>query len=52
VLPLIREDEDMVAKARALYEELRRAVVAEYDDWRPDRPPLPRQDGHRHARMP
>ena len=27
-----REDDDMVGKARALYEELRRAVVAEYDD--------------------
>ena len=32
VLPLISKNEDMVAKARALYEELRRAVVAEYDD--------------------
>jgi glycyl-tRNA synthetase len=32
VLPLIPRNEDMVAKARALYEELRRAVVAEYDD--------------------
>ena len=32
VLPLIARNEDMVAKARALYEELRRAVVAEYDD--------------------
>jgi glycyl-tRNA synthetase len=32
VLPLIAKDESMVSKARALYEELRRAVVAEYDD--------------------
>ena len=32
VLPLIPRNEDMVSKARALYEELRRAVVAEYDD--------------------
>jgi glycyl-tRNA synthetase len=32
VLPLIHRNEDMVGKARALYEELRRAVVAEYDD--------------------
>jgi len=32
VLPLISKNEDMVGKARALYEELRRAVVAEYDD--------------------
>src|SRR5689334_9392510 len=31
VLPLISRNEDMVAKARGLYEELRRAVVAEYD---------------------
>jgi glycyl-tRNA synthetase len=32
VLPLIPRNEDMVRKARTLYEELRRAVVAEYDD--------------------
>jgi glycyl-tRNA synthetase len=32
VLPLIPRNEEMVAKARALYEELRRALVAEYDD--------------------
>ena len=32
VLPLISKNEDMVGKARALYEELRRAMVAEYDD--------------------
>ncbi len=32
VLPLIPRNEDMVSKARTLYEELRRAVVAEYDD--------------------
>jgi glycyl-tRNA synthetase len=32
VLPLVPRNEDMVAKARALYEDLRRAVVAEYDD--------------------
>jgi glycyl-tRNA synthetase len=32
VLPLIAKNEDMVSKARSLYEELRRAVVAEYDD--------------------
>jgi glycyl-tRNA synthetase len=32
VLPLIAKNEEMVSKARALYEELRRAVVAEYDD--------------------
>jgi glycyl-tRNA synthetase len=32
VLPLIAKNADMVEKARALYEELRRAVVAEYDD--------------------
>jgi glycyl-tRNA synthetase len=32
VLPLIPRNGEMVAKARALYEELRLAVVAEYDD--------------------
>ena len=32
VLPLVPRNEDMVVKARSLYEELRRAVVAEYDD--------------------
>jgi glycyl-tRNA synthetase len=32
VLPLIAKDEGMVAKARELYEELRRHEVAEYDD--------------------
>ncbi len=32
VLPLIPRSEDMSSKARSLYEELRRAVVAEYDD--------------------
>jgi glycyl-tRNA synthetase len=32
VLPLIPRNEDMTAKARTLYEELRRSVVAEYDD--------------------
>ncbi len=32
VLPLIPRSEDMVSKARGLYEELRRVVVAEYDD--------------------
>jgi len=32
VLPLIPRSEGMSSKARALYEELRRAVVAEYDD--------------------
>jgi len=32
VLPLISKNEDMVTKARALYEDLRQAVVAEYDD--------------------
>jgi glycyl-tRNA synthetase len=32
VLPLIAKNDDMVSKARALYEELRRVVVAEYDD--------------------
>jgi glycyl-tRNA synthetase len=32
VLPLIPRSEDMSSKARGLYEELRRAVVAEYDD--------------------
>jgi glycyl-tRNA synthetase len=32
VLPLIPRNEDMSGKARALYEELRRAVAAEYDD--------------------
>ena len=32
VLPLISRDEGMVGKARSLYEELRRVVVAEYDD--------------------
>jgi glycyl-tRNA synthetase len=32
VLPLIPRNEDISGKARALYEELRRAVVAEYDD--------------------
>ncbi|MGI8480183.1 MAG: glycine--tRNA ligase [Gaiellaceae bacterium] len=32
VLPLIPRNDDMVGKARPLYEELRRVVVAEYDD--------------------
>jgi glycyl-tRNA synthetase len=32
VLPLIAKSEDMVAKARSLYEELRRRDVVEYDD--------------------
>jgi glycyl-tRNA synthetase len=32
VLPLIGRDEGMVAKARALYEELRQSYVVEYDD--------------------
>jgi glycyl-tRNA synthetase len=32
VLPLIPRNDDIVGKARALYEELRRTVVAEYDD--------------------
>jgi glycyl-tRNA synthetase len=32
VLPLVPRSPDMSSKARALYEELRRAVVAEYDD--------------------
>jgi len=32
VLPLIPRSEDMSSKARGLYDELRRAVVAEYDD--------------------
>ena len=32
VLPLIGKDEGMTGKARALYEELRRAMPAEYDD--------------------
>jgi glycyl-tRNA synthetase len=32
VLPLIPRNEDMVGKARSLYEALRREVVAEYDD--------------------
>jgi glycyl-tRNA synthetase len=32
VLPLIPRNEDISGKARGLYEELRRAVVAEYDD--------------------
>jgi len=32
VLPLIPRNEDIAGKARALYEELRKAVVAEYDD--------------------
>jgi len=32
VLPLIPRNEDMVVKARALYEDLRRVVVTEYDD--------------------
>jgi len=32
VLPLISKNEDMVVKARSLYEELRRVVVTEYDD--------------------
>jgi glycyl-tRNA synthetase len=32
VLPLIARDAGMVEKARALYEELRRATVVEYDD--------------------
>jgi glycyl-tRNA synthetase len=32
VLPLIAKDEGMVSKARALYEELRIVVSAEYDD--------------------
>jgi glycyl-tRNA synthetase len=32
VLPLIGKSEDMVSKSRALFEELRRVVSAEYDD--------------------
>ena len=32
VLPLIPRNEDIVSKSRGLYEELRRAVAAEYDD--------------------
>jgi len=32
VLPLIGKDAPMVEKARALYEELRRTMSAEYDD--------------------
>ena len=32
VLPLIPRNAEIAGKARALYEELRRAVVAEYDD--------------------
>jgi glycyl-tRNA synthetase len=32
VLPLIPRNEDIAGKARALYEELRRSLVAEYDD--------------------
>jgi glycyl-tRNA synthetase len=32
VLPLIAKDEGMVGKARALYEELRRDVMVEYDE--------------------
>src|SRR5216110_490546 len=32
VLPLIGKDERLVAKARPLYEEIRRAMPAEYDD--------------------
>jgi len=32
VLPLIPRNDEMVSHARALYEELRRVVVAEYDD--------------------
>jgi glycyl-tRNA synthetase len=32
VLPLIPRNEDIVGRARTLYEELRKVVVAEYDD--------------------
>jgi glycyl-tRNA synthetase len=32
VLPLIAKNEDMVAKARSLFEELRREFWVEYDD--------------------
>jgi glycyl-tRNA synthetase len=32
ILPLIGKNEDMVSKARSLYEELRRRFVVEYDD--------------------
>jgi glycyl-tRNA synthetase len=32
ILPLIGKDDGMVAKARALYEELRRQHMVEYDD--------------------
>jgi glycyl-tRNA synthetase len=32
ILPLIAKDEEMVSKARGLYEELRRRASAEYDD--------------------
>ena len=32
ILPLIGKNEDMVAKARALFEELRRRHIVEYDD--------------------
>jgi glycyl-tRNA synthetase len=32
VLPLIGKNEDMVAKARSLHEDLRRRFLTEYDD--------------------
>ncbi len=32
VLPLVGKDDDLVGKARPLYEELRRVLPAEYDD--------------------
>ncbi len=32
ILPLIAKNEDMVAKARGLFEELRRREIVEYDD--------------------
>ena len=32
ILPLVAKDEDMVAKARGLFDELRRRHVVEYDD--------------------
>jgi glycyl-tRNA synthetase len=44
LLPLIPRNEDMTSKARALYEELRRAVAAEYDDSGQIGRPYRRQD--------
>ena len=49
VLPLIGKSEDMVSKARALFEELRRVLRGRVRRRRRDRPPLPPPGRDRHA---